>query len=232
VPQGYWMHEFVADLAALVDHVSPDAPLPIIGHSLGGNVASLLASLAPARVSHLISLDGFGPLTCNVPVDFHKVMTGMLEAPHRQRAHKRYPGTEAMAGRLQRGNPNLTPAQARFLADASSRATEDGGREWLFDSSHQMSLPSLRSIAEWGAFWQRITAPVLWVGSTDARPYSPFAVPGELDRRAAMVPGLVHGLLPGTTHNLHHDRPEDVARLIEGFLAGRIDFPADATWRS
>ena len=38
---GYWFPDYLADLEALLDHYSPDAPVRLLGHSLGGNVTSV-----------------------------------------------------------------------------------------------------------------------------------------------------------------------------------------------
>ena len=34
----YWFPDYVADLDALLDRISPDAPVDLVGHSMGGNV--------------------------------------------------------------------------------------------------------------------------------------------------------------------------------------------------
>lgn len=58
VHQGYWFHELLADLDAIMDALSPSHPVPLVGHSLGGNLAGVYAGLKPDRLTHLISLDG------------------------------------------------------------------------------------------------------------------------------------------------------------------------------
>ena len=65
---GYWFHDFVADLDVTLHSFADRQPVPVVGHSLGGNVATILASLFPHRFSHIVSLDGFGPLVCDLPV--------------------------------------------------------------------------------------------------------------------------------------------------------------------
>jgi pimeloyl-ACP methyl ester carboxylesterase len=128
-----------------------------------------------------------------------------------------------MAARLVRSNPRLSGQQAGFLAEHSSAADEAGGRRWLFDPTHRMSLPSLHSIEEWGRIWADIRVPVLWVASSDRRPFAPTSVPGEMDRRASLVPGLQRISIPDTGHNLHHDAPAQVADLLERFVANPED---------
>ena len=56
----YWFPQYYADLDDLLDRVSPDAPVNLIGHSMGGNVALAYAGLRPERVAAVVSLDGHG----------------------------------------------------------------------------------------------------------------------------------------------------------------------------
>ena len=219
VSQGYWLHEFVADLDALADTLFAGAAVPIVGHSLGGNIASIFAGLKPDRLTHLISLDGFGPLTSLVPVDVRQILSRMLSLRTQTRQHASYPSVEDMAMRLARGNPRLNADQATFLALHASRSDGEGARRWLFDPAHQMSLPSLHTMDEWYRIWAGIKAPVLWISSNDTRPHAAVSVPGELARRAAHMPGVRRVPIPDTGHNLHHDEPGRVAELIERFIA-------------
>lgn len=219
VSQGYWFHEFVADLDALLDVLLPGADVPVVGHSLGGNIAGVYAGLVPDRITHFVSLDGFGPLTNRVPVDVRKIMTGLLSIPKSHHMHRSYPSVEAVANRLMKANARLTMGQALFLADHMTKDDGEGGRTWMFDPSHQMALPSLHSMQEWGDIWSGIRAPTLWVSSEDQRPFAATSVPGEMDRRVALIPGVKCLRVPDTGHNLHHDAPALMAHLVEQFIA-------------
>lgn len=57
---GYWFPDYLADLDALLDHLSPDAPLDLVGHSMGGNIVMLYAGARPQRVRKVVSLEAFG----------------------------------------------------------------------------------------------------------------------------------------------------------------------------
>ncbi|MFF2549568.1 alpha/beta fold hydrolase [Nocardia sp. NPDC058058] len=46
---GYAMADFVADLHAVIDQVSPDAPVHLVGHSFGGYVSRIAVIETPAR---------------------------------------------------------------------------------------------------------------------------------------------------------------------------------------
>lgn len=215
-PNGYWFHDFLFDLDAIAEHYLPGSAFPLVGHSLGGNVGGIYAGVKPHRVSHFVSLDAFGPLTNRVPVDMRKLFAGQMERV--ARAPRIHADSTALAERLMKRNPRLDAARALFLAEESSRAL-DGGRAWLFDSSYAASLADLHTVEEWGQVWAAIAAPTLWVQATDERTGAAYCSPGEMERRAAYVPNLRRVTLAETGHNMHHDRPGDVAGLIEDFLA-------------
>ena len=59
-PGGYWFPDYIADLDALLEACTPDAAVPVVGHSMGGNVAGLYAGIRPERVSKLVLAEGFG----------------------------------------------------------------------------------------------------------------------------------------------------------------------------
>lgn len=53
---GYTMADFVADLHGVVDQVSPDAPVHLVGHSFGGYVSRVTVVETPARFRSLTLL--------------------------------------------------------------------------------------------------------------------------------------------------------------------------------
>ncbi len=43
---GYWFADYLADLDAVIDHIAPDQPVDLLGHSMGGNVAMMYSGRA------------------------------------------------------------------------------------------------------------------------------------------------------------------------------------------
>src|SRR5690554_471273 len=56
----HWFYDYYADLDAIIDHISPNAPIDLLGHSMGGNIAMIYAGTCPERVRRLINVEGFG----------------------------------------------------------------------------------------------------------------------------------------------------------------------------
>lgn len=215
-PQGYWFQDYLADLDALLGEISPSAPVRLVGHSLGGNVACLYAGLRPQRVSRLVSLDGFGipdgdPRTA--PSRFRAWLDGWADPPQT----RAYGSLADMATRLTKANPRLDPGRALFLARHLSRSGDDGFR-WSFDPWHKIPFPNVHRFAEWAACFADVTAPVLWVGSGVAVPPGLAAEPGGPESRLRFFRDARFERIEGAGHNLHHDAPEAVAALIEPFL--------------
>lgn len=220
VKGGYWFHDFVADLDALMTELFNDKPVPVIGHSLGGNIGSIYAGLKPQRISRFVSLDGFGPLVDTVPVQAADMLHSFLHKISHERAPARYSSIAEMASRLIKSNQRLSEEKAYFLAENSARQLDDGRFSWLFDANHRFTLPSLHSVEEWGDVWSNIQAPVLWLVSADERKVAPANNPQLFSRRVGMMPNLTMEKIAETGHNLHHDEPEKVADLAEKFILG------------
>src|SRR5690606_41631364 len=51
----YWFYDYYADLDAVIDHISPEAPIDLLGHSMGGNIAMIYAGTCPQRIRRLVN---------------------------------------------------------------------------------------------------------------------------------------------------------------------------------
>lgn len=219
VPQGYWFHELLADLDVLLATLFPQEAVSLVGHSLGGNLASVYAGLRPGKVTRMVSIDGFGILAIN-PAEFPGALSRWLGSDH-QLIPKPYASVIDMARRLLEGNRRLTWDKALFLAANSSRPSHDGGFAWKFQLRDWRSMPTLHTLEEWIACWHAISAPALWIAAAEPQPGTVAADPAAF----AMV---LHHLGAGsvvriaeTGHNVHHDAPDALATVIEEFLASK-----------
>lgn len=217
----YWFPDYLADLDALLDVYSPEEPVNLLGHSMGGNVVCLYAGVRPQRIARLINLEGFGlPATVpeQAPERYAKWMDELKSPP----GMRGYASLDEVARRLQKTNPRLSDRRAAFLASHWAERNETGEWAILGDPAHKLSSPILYRVEEVMACWQRISAPVLWVEAeqTDAwrwmGPKEQARV--EVDRRIGFIPQVRKVSIPDAGHMLHHDQPERLAGLIEEFL--------------
>jgi pimeloyl-ACP methyl ester carboxylesterase len=215
----YWQAEFVADLDVLLDALLPGHAVPLAGHSMGGNIASLYAGTRPARVTQLVMLDALGDLLHRTPVKVDEILRLVLDSRNVQAGARSYAAPSDLADRLMRANRRLSQAKAVFLAEAHGRRTADGRYCWPHDPSFKRSLPTMHSVAEWGMVWSHIAAPVLQLMSSDIRPNAPASIPSEAAHRRGFFRTLRYETVADTGHNLHHDAPAAVAEAIEAFVA-------------
>ncbi|MFN3892541.1 MAG: alpha/beta fold hydrolase [Beijerinckiaceae bacterium] len=216
-PHGYSFQDYLADLDAIVDHVSPDSPVCIVGHSLGGNVANVYAGVRPHRVRRIASIDGFGlrPRDVRPTPD---LLDEWLKSWRSEPLARVYPDHAAMAQRLIASNRRLSGDKALFLAEHTSRLV-DGGYAWSFDPGHQRSFAMSYRVEDWAACWARIEAPTLWVAAGDRFERMDREGEGGFEWRFAHLRCGEWLQVAGTGHNIHHDKPSGVARIVEDFFA-------------
>lgn len=215
--QGYYFQDYLADLDAIVDHVSPDAPVAILGHSLGGNVANVYAGVRPQRVKRIASIDGFG-LRPRDSVEMPDHLEAWLKSWRNEPRARVYPDPGAMASRLMAANKRLTEDKAIFLAQHTSHPV-DGGFVWSFDPGHQRPFATIYRVDEWAACWRRIEAPALWVAAGDRFERMDREGKEGFEWRFAQLPRGEWTQVPRTGHNIHHDRPAELARIVEDFFS-------------
>jgi pimeloyl-ACP methyl ester carboxylesterase len=227
-PLGYWFHDYLADVEALLDRFVPDGPVRLVGHSLGGNVVMYYAGVRPARVERVVSLEGFG-IPPESADDAPRKLARWLDANASPPRFRPYANLAAVADRLQAKNPRLPRSRAEFLAAHWARERSDGRAELCSDPRHKMPFPHVYRVEEPLAVWRDITAPVLWVAATESDIPRWLAKSGGdagSDGLAIVRERLSHvrnGRLVTVAdagHMLHLDQPEAVAALIEPFLSG------------
>ncbi len=215
-PQGYWFQDYVCDLDLLLAEISPDDPVTLVGHSLGGNVAHVYAAARPERIRRIVSLDGFGlrePDAAQAPARLRNWLRAWREPAEPSRAYADVP---ALAARLRAAHPRLSMDKALFLAETTSRRLPSGEVMVAFDPRHRMPFAIPHRRDEFIALLRAVEAPALWIESGRTSPLD--SEPGGLPARRAIIRDLRFHTLPETSHNLHHDAPDEVARLIEAFL--------------
>ena len=216
----YWFADYLGDLEAWLDLISPTEPVDLVGHSMGGNVAMLYAGVRLVRVRRLVNLEGYG-LPDSPPEQAPERMARWLDELREPSRLAPYADLDAVAARLRKTNPRLAPERAAWLATQWSRPGAAGGRELCADAVHKRSHAVLYRRAEALACWARITAPVLFIEGEDDSLGAYFGrryPRSDLLERLAVVPQLQHEQLSDCGHMLHHDRPEAVAALLQDFL--------------
>lgn len=216
-PQGYWFPDYVADLEALVQQFADtQSPVTLIGHSMGGQVASLLAGLRPGRVGHLVCLDSLNvPATpaADIPRRYRAWLDAQVTAP----APRTYDNVDSLAARIRRRYPELQKAQVAHLAQAWSKPTDDGGIRLATDPLHHVPFPLGFHPEEAMAVWREVTAPVLCIDAGESQAARWIDAETMAERRASFN-NVEHAVVPDCGHMLHLEQPAAVAERITAFV--------------
>jgi pimeloyl-ACP methyl ester carboxylesterase len=213
----YWFPDYIADLEAILLHYQAEAPVNLLGHSLGGNIASLYAGIRPQRIARLINLEGFGlPPSApdGAPARYAKWLDQIAKRPRL----RPYANFDELAQRLLSQNARLTRVKADFLA--RHWGIQQGEAVALAsDPGHKLVNATLYRLEETLACWRKVTAPVLWIGAADSFVIKGFAGKSEdYAARKACFARLTEHIVEDAGHMVHHDQPEILARLIEEFV--------------
>jgi pimeloyl-ACP methyl ester carboxylesterase len=215
-PNGYWFPDYLADLEALLAEFSPGVPVPIVGHSMGGNVACLYAGIRPGRISHLVSLDSAGLKDCHAdeaPARYARWL-GQLRDPATFTSFADQTAAMALVLKLA---PELDAPKAEFLAQQWARLGADHQLHLPHDPRHKHVNPVLYRRDEARACWRLITAPTLFVLARESHTFKRW----ESELRSDMTGCIRHLRVEKLDcgHMMHLEKPEELAELLNSFLS-------------
>lgn len=221
----FWFPDYLADLDFLLDHCCPGQPVDLVGHSMGGNVAMMYAGVRPERIRRLVNLEGFG-LTASKPSQapgrYAEWMDELKTLRRGDTALKGYADAGGVAARLMKTNPRLPADKAAWLATRWARPNASG--EWKIqgNAAHKVTSAHIYRLDELLQIYQRITAPLLAV-EADSDSLSKWSkgsyTLADYHERLKNVAHARTAVIHDAGHMLHHDQPEQLALLIEDFLA-------------
>lgn len=184
----------------------------VMGHSLGGIVAPLVAVGAPEMVESLILIESSGALTSEADefVDrLEKSMSEQLEEnKYQSRVYKSK--DDAINARLR--SAKMETNSARLIIDRQLAEFEDGWR-WRFDPKLRISTAHRLTEQHAQEVNKRILCPVLTIIATDgyltSREKTAHRMELIKDHRSILLAGH---------HHVHMDTPDPVATAVNQFL--------------
>lgn len=208
----YHFVDFIPDVVAAADALGWKQ-FALLGHSMGGGIASFIAAILPERVTRLAMIEGLGPPTsqpADGPVNLRKSMVQM-DALRRKRPPI-YPGVEA-AIQVRCQGSGLSWSAATRLVERSLQPV-GAGFAWRTDPRLRFVSPLYLSEPQILAYMERIQAPALLIcgdaGYLVKRTY--------MQDRYARLAELTVKVVPGG-HHPHLEDPEPCARLLRPFFA-------------
>jgi len=196
----YAFFDYTWDVVDLIDHLG--GRVHLVGHSMGGTIASLVSGMRPDRVASLTLLEGVGP-----PASHDRA----LERAQRFLAHRETPrvhppvrSLQDAVDRMARHHP--TVPRRRFVPLAA-RVWRPGG--WTWDAAHRTRSPRPFDPYQFNQFLRAITAPTLSVYGAATR----FGL-DDLEERENAIPTVERIVLPEAGHMMHLSHPRAVARAV------------------
>jgi pimeloyl-ACP methyl ester carboxylesterase len=218
-PDGnYSMAGYLYDLAQLV-HQQQLAPVTIIAHSLGGNIALRYAGIYPENVKKLVAIEGLGPSPKMLAERLNRRIAERMQRWIDEqrglagRMPRRYASIEDAFKRMQEANQHLSPEQARHLTQQGVNQNEDGTYSWKFDNYVRAWPPYDMTQVEVEELWGRITCPTLLVYGKESWASNPLE-----DGRIAHFKTAEVVSFDRAGHWVHHDRLDDFTATVQRFL--------------
>ena len=218
-PDGnYEMSAFVYDIAQLIHQLNL-APVSIIAHSMGGNIATRYAGLYPENVKKLVNIEGLGLSPAmqaerdalGIQQRFRQWIEDKRNAAGR--TPKRYPNIEAAYERMKTENTYLTDEQARHLTIHGISRNEDGTWSWKFDNYLNIWAMFDMPREDLAALWESITCPMLLLYGEKSWASNP-----EKDGRIEHFPTAKVIEYENAGHWLHHDQFDRFMSDVKTFL--------------
>ncbi len=184
-------------------------PVPIVGNSMGGNVAARVAAAAPERVSALVTVGGVGmPIFTPAPAEGVKLLVDFVEDPTRDRL-------VAWMESMVHDPAILTDdfVEMRWAAAQDPQALADVGRMFNRKMLSMMRSSSAGAVDQVSVL-AKIEAPTLLTFGRDDRvtPLDSVLVPMRVIRNAE-----VH-VFPNCGHWAMIERKQEFEDVVIGFL--------------
>ena len=208
----YHQVDFVQDLHELVESQGWQRFI-LLGHSMGGIIASLYASCFSEKISHLITIEAFGPLTQDADTSARQLRESIESRLKVNRSVARHPTSLAQTidARIKAGD--ISREAATLLVERNV-GQQDG--QYYFKTDRRLrTVSSLRfTLPQAEAFMRHIRCPVLVIIGDKGF----ISLREALTERRSWLAHLNTAECAGH-HHLHMDNPADVAQAIIDFLS-------------
>jgi pimeloyl-ACP methyl ester carboxylesterase len=214
----YDMPGFIFDLAELV-HQRKLAPVTLIGHSLGGNIAVRYAGIFPAQVKRLVAIEGLGlppaTMAARLAKPLAERMRLWVEARRRLAgiAPHRYRSIADATARMQQAHAHLSPEQASHLTRHGINQNEDSTYSWKFDPCLSVFPPFDIGVEEVQRLWANVACPTLLVYGKQSGASNPLE-----DGRVRHFKNAKVVTVEKAGHWVHHNQTDVFLKAVQIFL--------------
>lgn len=220
--------DYLCDLDCLLDHLQAQCDhthFNLIGHSMGGNVATLYAGLRGERIHKLVNLEGFGLPPSHpamAPERLRRWMKDVKSVGEGALALKTYANVQEVAQRLIKTNARLPLDKALWLAEHWAQPHALGRWSILGSAAHKVVSAHLYQVDEVLSILRCITAPTLCVHTQERALFKKWGAMYTFEdylQRMSAIEGVQHLEIAHASHMLHHDQPRMLASMLTQFLS-------------
>ena len=214
---GAWYHhvDYPGDVLAAADALGWRT-FGLLGHSLGGAVASSVAAIAPERIERLLLIEALGPPTGDVSQTLTSLQNALRDRAAVGEKSLRVFADAATAVAARRKANALSEGAATALVERGIKPVP-GGFVWSTDPRLTLSSPQRFLEEQILVVLRGIRAPTFVLL---AQPEQPYLKREMIDRRIAQVTDIEVQRVAGT-HHLHLEDPQPVAAAILDFVRRR-----------
>lgn len=208
----YYTDAYVADLAALVDHLEL-ASFDLLGHSMGGINALVYAAQNPGRVDRLVIEDA-GPGAFDTSAGAVRIRKELATTP------SDFETWEQAADFMRALRPTVSEAARQQRLQQMLKETSRGQWTWRYDHvgiAATRLQPDPARVVDLRPCVQAIQCPTLVVrgGRSD------YLQPEMVNEMLKLNPGLQITEIADAGHYIHDDQPERFNQVLRQFLSRR-----------
>lgn len=209
----YHFPDYVADVAALIDRLSPGR-LAVVGHSMGGVIAAIYAGAVGDRVERLVLIEGLGTVGSGPDIAIDRMQTWLRQLKELDRAPRELSAMSEAISRLARNHPRISREILATRAPLLTVTDAQGHLVWAYDPMHRTRSPTPFQPEVFSAFLRNITCPTLIVSGGPTG----WHAPDEAERLVCINRATTLEF-PDAGHMLHWVVPTELAKALNDFFS-------------
>ena len=211
VSRPYHFIDWVGMVRELVDGLGWD-DLMVVGHSMGGAIASLYAGVDRERVQAVGLIDALGPWSDKEEAAVERLRKALTQEEQlRQSGRGSYEDLTSLIAAMARSRGGIAEEAVAPMALRAARRRGDGRWEYGHDRLLQAASRVRLTAGQVRAFLKAIEAPVWLVRPDGGWPVDEDLMAGRLDA----VEHLTQRRLEGG-HHIHLEKPAEVVEALGG----------------
>ena len=212
----YQSNESLSDIHNFITHILPEGEFFILAHSMGAGLTARYTGLFPERIKALFLLEGFSGLQPH-SVDRERIRNFLDQQTKKvgkeKKELKKKMSLEEATTKLGFIYSQLEKSKVEKLIHGLVKQTDQDIYTWKNDPSLKISSPIPFPSELSRHLWSKILCPILLIYGKESH-----LIPKHLEEILSHFKKLEYFEIEGAGHNMHHDKPEEVLKLIDEFL--------------